>query len=49
MKPLTKRMSCVLLAVVCIPLKEVKPIAIKPIVHINQTIINGSNNVIVRE
>lgn len=49
MKPSIKRVSCVLLAFLWIPPQEVKPLVQTGDVHIHQTIITGSNNVIVRE
>lgn len=48
-KPIIKRVSCVLLVVVWLPFNDIKPIVHTGDVHVHQTVVNGSNNMIVNE
>ena len=49
MKPIIKRLSCVLLVVLWLPPEQVKLWQLIGDVHLPETIIIGSNNTIVRE
>lgn len=49
MNPSIKRLSCVLLAVVWLPIQDTKPIIQTGDINLPQTIIIGSNNSLVRE